>query len=1012
MPRIDPQQLLNTLGVLLSPEGGIKSVDEVERLVKLMTKFSRKLVSKVIYVQVLKATPKDLLRHFLAKDGWDLLNIWFEDAIKAQNWSLILEMLELLKQCPMTPELLKANPEKNHAPKLINQLRLEEAVQANIRLAAGQVYDAWVAVLTPVKATRPGVKIYASPTGAVIKSVELIAESDSDDDNKKRLVGPNGGPISLLKSLADEVSENLKKEEDGDDDTSFESEFLKNRKIPKVQKQSSNIVDGTLRVSSAKSKTSSDSSKKHKRSSIDGNDSKERKRPRPDRRDEVDPAEKERIKEKARKLKEEAKKAADSKAAKKGPSVSSSLSSLSKIPKIPKKSPGSSSSSTTDKSSSGSKTFEDMLGGLDAAKPKNVKTSMVKNKTAALLEGMTKPSSSSSRSSSKSSSSKDKDRHHHHHRDRDHKSSRDRDHHKHHHHEKGGGSSSSSKKSSLSLAMPTTPEVKSKKEKEADSPKSAKSPHNFHESSSFMDAIFSSMNKDEPRKKKRRLSETTGESEDGKDKSPSSKKSNRRDSGDKTAKEEEKKESTTTVFSFYRDTLDETNDSKDEDEKKAEAEPLTKSSPNAGDKSKDGDDDDMPFEEPDDSMPREVKGILILHRGKKRKRRITWRPESQLVAVQYFELDEGERVNVNKLKFENLREFESKMEKAAFNSKSNLSDEGDNNENEIPWYKPRPLLVDNREPFTPGCNSKEKMVQQDREKNVLQVIYFSKDMTPDTPAEADPAEPGTIKGKPITHIPLEDAEADDNSVQSYVNHGWPTPKENTVSQKASLESQFQLPPALSNLLSSINREGLNSIIPPANTLSQEDQTTLAAQTEAMKAMGILPGINVAPSFPPPAGSASGGPPPAANGGGGLPQPHQQHPHQNHQGGPGRHSPPDGYNNHGQQQQPPPGYPPVPPPFGGPPPGGFSLPPPVPSNGHFNSYQNNRGGGGYDNRNGGRGGYGGGRPTGRILADFRPRNDDPSKYRTRPCKFFFDRGVCRDGDNCKFIHEQPSYGQRV
>ena len=55
MPRIDPQQLLKTLGILLSPSGGIKSSEEVDRLVKLMSKFSRKLVSKCIYVQILKA---------------------------------------------------------------------------------------------------------------------------------------------------------------------------------------------------------------------------------------------------------------------------------------------------------------------------------------------------------------------------------------------------------------------------------------------------------------------------------------------------------------------------------------------------------------------------------------------------------------------------------------------------------------------------------------------------------------------------------------------------------------------------------------------------------------------------------------------------------------------------------------------------------------------------------------------------------------------------------------------
>nr|CAD7427128.1 unnamed protein product [Timema monikensis] len=34
MPRIDPLQLLKCLSVLLSPEGGIKSKDEVQRLAR------------------------------------------------------------------------------------------------------------------------------------------------------------------------------------------------------------------------------------------------------------------------------------------------------------------------------------------------------------------------------------------------------------------------------------------------------------------------------------------------------------------------------------------------------------------------------------------------------------------------------------------------------------------------------------------------------------------------------------------------------------------------------------------------------------------------------------------------------------------------------------------------------------------------------------------------------------------------------------------------------------------
>ena len=109
MPRIDPQQLLKTLGVLLGPHGGIKSSEEVVRLVQLMQKFSRKLVSKCIYIRILKATPNELLEHFLSEHGWELLNQWFSDAIKTQNWPLCREMIQLFNMCHISATRLKEN---------------------------------------------------------------------------------------------------------------------------------------------------------------------------------------------------------------------------------------------------------------------------------------------------------------------------------------------------------------------------------------------------------------------------------------------------------------------------------------------------------------------------------------------------------------------------------------------------------------------------------------------------------------------------------------------------------------------------------------------------------------------------------------------------------------------------------------------------------------------------------------------------------------------------------------
>merc|ERR1712077_132587 len=117
-----------------------------------------------------------------------------------------------------------------------------------------------------------------------------------------------------------------------------------------------------------------------------------------DVRDEVNDEEKQRIKEKARKLKEEAQAKKDKETLNKV-SGGSSSSSLSKIPKIPKK-------VVKEEEKKKGSSFSDMLGTLDS-KPSTWRKPLLKNKTAAMLETMTKPSThkSSKENSLKSSPS-------------------------------------------------------------------------------------------------------------------------------------------------------------------------------------------------------------------------------------------------------------------------------------------------------------------------------------------------------------------------------------------------------------------------------------------------------------------------------------------------------------------------------------------------------------------------------------------------------------------------------
>ena len=141
-----------------------------------------------------------------------------------------------------------------------------------------------------------------------------------------------------------------------------------------------------------------------------------------------------------------------------------------------------------------------------------------------------------------------------------------------------------------------------------------------------------------------------------------------------------------------------------------------------------------PPRSPEDTKPREVKGILVYHRGRdKRNKSIRFKPDSEIVAVRYFELDEGERINVNKVKFEEMKKFELNLEKHALKQGGRLDADGNDHGGgaAMAWYPPVkatfegmkdediPALLKNGQ--EPGKESSEKAIQAKREQSVLQV---------------------------------------------------------------------------------------------------------------------------------------------------------------------------------------------------------------------------------------------------------------------------------------------------
>ena len=112
-------------------------------------------------------------------------------------------------------------------------------------------------------------------------------------------------------------------------------------------------------------------------------------------------------------------------------------------------------------------------------------------------------------------------------------------------------------------------------------------------------------------------------------------------------------------------------------------------------------------------------GILVLTKGPKRSRRIQWKPQEGFVEVEYFELDETEGVNVNKLKFNEQRKNEAIAKKANMlqNQKNVVEDNRAwSGMQTIEWELPK---------IDYGGNSNEKKEQEQRENKVLQIFFFN-----------------------------------------------------------------------------------------------------------------------------------------------------------------------------------------------------------------------------------------------------------------------------------------------
>ncbi|XP_035910982.1 serine/threonine-protein phosphatase 1 regulatory subunit 10 [Anopheles stephensi] len=178
MPRIDPMKLLVCLSVLLAPNGGIRNAGEVRRLANLMAKFSKKLVSKAIYIQILKCTETELLGQFMQTGGWSLVHTWLVDGIATKNWPLIQELMELLLCCPVDVERLKINS----APRLVKSLSTDCAHES-VKVLATKLVEQWLYIVKAPKQSSPMVPLTQSELPSIAGLAADGKQQNSDGIN-------------------------------------------------------------------------------------------------------------------------------------------------------------------------------------------------------------------------------------------------------------------------------------------------------------------------------------------------------------------------------------------------------------------------------------------------------------------------------------------------------------------------------------------------------------------------------------------------------------------------------------------------------------------------------------------------------------------------------------------------------------------------------------------------------------------------------------------------------------
>lgn len=225
-----------------------------------MEKYSKKLVSKCIYIQILKSTKTDLLCQFMAFNGWSLVNNWLNDGSRSENWPFVQELLEMLLLCPVDSNRLKSND----TPKVVKNLSLT-CQDSSVRLLSKKLVEQWLKIAHQEKR-----QLSESQTNGVIETPneesQVLAENKVNEITQVDTF--NGTVQSDIKS-EDESSkkqskENIKYKVSNKEGSGKLLLSLKRSTSPSSEDKDAKMVKASV---DSKSKSSSDKSKKSSSSS-------------------------------------------------------------------------------------------------------------------------------------------------------------------------------------------------------------------------------------------------------------------------------------------------------------------------------------------------------------------------------------------------------------------------------------------------------------------------------------------------------------------------------------------------------------------------------------------------------------------------------------------------------------------------------------------------------------------------------------------------------------------------